>query len=296
MENNFYLPFTNQETIDLIFIIKEKINQYSNYLNYSNVNIAGVYGCFPNIIWNGGRTLLDNEFDNIEKIQSCIKNFNDNGLICKFTFTNSLLTDEHLKDEYCNELLDLISQSKNEITIYSSILEDYILNKYPNIPLNSSITKGTDFETFKREMDKNIYKRIVCYPRRNILSYIEQLKPEDKNKVELLISSGCGYCKIYKEHYKIESFNSLYNKKEKFNCYRLNNNYNFAEEHSNQPFEEQMIFDIDYYQNIGISSYKVQGRVCHEIDLSISQYCNLFFQENIKNEVIEEIKPLFNIT
>ena len=295
MKNNFYLPFTNQETINLIFTIKEKINQYPNYLNYPNTNITGVYGCFPGMIWNGGRTLLANEFDNIEKIQSCIKNFNDNDLICKFTFTNSLLTDEHLKDEYCNELLDLISQSENEITIYSSILEDYILNKYPNIPLNSSITKGTDFETFKREMDKKIYKKVVCYPRRNILSYIKTLNPEEKDKVELLVSSGCGYCKIYKEHYKVESYNSLYNTQEKFNCYRLNGNYNFEEEHLKHPFEEQMNFNIDDYQDIGITSYKVQGRVCHEIDLSIQQYCNLFFHEDIKNQIIKEIEPIFGL-
>ena len=80
-------------------------------------------------------------------------------MVCKFAFTNQLLEEQHLHNTYCNEVLDLIAETNNEIVIHSKILEDYIKNNYSNIPLTSSITKGFDLETFKKaiqEAKKNL--------------------------------------------------------------------------------------------------------------------------------------------
>jgi hypothetical protein len=72
------------------------------------------------------------------------------------------LTENHCYDKYCNQILDLIADTENEIIIHSQILENYILNKYPNIPLTSSITKGFDLNTFKTALHQN-YKNVVCF-------------------------------------------------------------------------------------------------------------------------------------
>lgn len=287
MQNNFYLPFTDQQSINLIYIMQNYIKTYSNYLNYPNTNILGVYGSFPKVIWNGGRTIPNNDFDNLEKISNCLDDFNQHNLVCKFTFTNQLLEKKHLDDEYCNKLLNLINTTNNEITIHSQILEDYILKNYPKIPLTSSITKGIQLDTFKESIEKNIYSMVVCYPRRNILEYISTLSPNNQNKVELLINSGCGYCKVYKEHYKIESLNNLNNSELIFNCYRRDSNYDREKDINKWPFEEQLIDNIELFQDLNIHTYKIQGR-CQDIKSLAKQYSSIFFIPGVDEIVFKE--------
>jgi hypothetical protein len=106
-----------------------------------------------------------NDFDSLEKIEQCLYDLNKHNLICKLTFTNQVLTEEHLNNKYCNDILDLVANTNNEITIHSKLLENHILNKYPKIPLTSSITKGSDLLTLQEAINSNKYDSIVCYPR-----------------------------------------------------------------------------------------------------------------------------------
>lgn len=288
--NNFYLPFTNHKNLDLIFFIQDQIYQYSDFLIFPNTNIAGVYGNFSNNIWNGGRTFSSLDFSNFNLKKECLSNINSHSMICKFTFTNQLLTKEHCLNKECNQLLDLIAETNNEIVIYSIILEDYIRERYPLIGLTSSITKGNSLEVFKNNIHNN-YKAVVCFYKRNILQYIEQLNNSDKNKIELLLNDdGCAYCNNSINHFKSESFNNLYGTTNVFPCQQYNQNYKNI---LALPVEETLFYNIQYFQDIGIHNYKIRGRG-ESINKLISIYINTFFQPEIHKTIYNDIIRYFS--
>lgn len=293
-QDNFYLPFMGSDSIELAIIIKELLAKYKDYSKFSNPIIKGVYGNFNNIIWNGGRTIVTDEFSTIPEMEKCIKIINNNDLICRLTCTNQLLTENHLQDNLCNNILELISNTNNEIIVHSFLLENYIRQLYPNIPLISSITKGFDLNTFQEAL-KQDYKNVVCFYRQDILKYLETVSLKDQNKVELLLQSDhCAYCKKYNKHYEFESYNSLYNKKEiDYQCYKFNLNYNEQKEWFNLSLEERLNYNIKYFQWLNIHTYKIQGRLCN-IDQLIDLYIDtLFYPYNdIRNNIKNEIKQL----
>lgn len=177
--NKFYLPFNTLDSVKLAIVTQKLLaNLEEGTSLYPNAQIAGVYGSFDNLIWNGGRNIQTGDFETIESIVECFTLLKEHDLKCKITFTNSLLTEEHLVDEQCNAILDLIAEFENEIVVNSPILEGYIRNKYPNIPLTSSITKGWDFNTFISAIPKN-YESVVCIYRNNILQYLENASLEE---------------------------------------------------------------------------------------------------------------------
>ena len=65
--NNFLLPFTGVDSINLAYFIQDQVQEYNKNTRMVNTNIYGVYGSFNNIIWNGGRT-IDNGINNIQQI------------------------------------------------------------------------------------------------------------------------------------------------------------------------------------------------------------------------------------
>lgn len=295
MQDNFYLPFMGQKTIDLAFIIQDCLKEYSDYVKYNNPTVIGLYGSFNNIIWNGGRIITTNEFQTFEEVKQCLKTINNHDLKCKLTFTNQLLTENHCYDKYCNQILDLIADTENEIIIHSQILEDYILNKYPTIPLTSSITKGFDLNTFKTALHQN-YKNVVCFYKQGILKYLETQPVELQNKVELMLhSDDCAYCKMYHQHYECESYYNLYNKYKNENyCYHFSKNYNKQTEWFNLPLEERLYFDLNYFNWLNIHTYKIQGR-SFSLDELINAYLWIFFYPEIHEEVYNKIKNTIEI-
>lgn len=281
--NNFLLPFTGIDSINLAYFIQDQVQEYSKNTRMINTNIHGVYGSFNNIIWNGGRT-IDNGINNIYQISQVLNSINSHDMICKFVFTNCLLEKKHLQDKYCNQVLDLIAETNNEIVINSPILEDYIRNKYPSIGLTSSITKGLDYNTYKTAIQKD-YKNVVVYPRRNILKDIEQLNAGDKAKIELMINNdGCGYCKMEQQHYRNESYNNLYGTSNTFVCYQFLPNFKKYKEILAVPLDEQLFNNYEYFQDLGISCYKVQGRGAL-LDRLLIDYLDILFFPGIRNEI-----------
>lgn len=282
--SNFFLPFTDLKNLDLAYAFQDQLNLYNQDTRYNNSNIAGVYGSFNNIIWNGGRTIFCREFQTLEQIEQCLNNINSHGMVCKFAFTNQLLEEQHLHNTYCNEVLDLIAETNNEIVINSPLLENYIREKYPSIGLTSSITKGGDFNTYKTAIQQD-YKSVVCYPRRNILADIGQLNEEDKKRIELMINNdGCGYCKIEKKHYENESYNNLHGTEKLFSCYQFHPNYKRYKEFLAIPLDEQLYNDSEYFQDLGICNYKIRGRG-EPIDRLLIDYLNILFWPGVRDEI-----------
>jgi len=193
-----------------------------------------LYNGFNNCVWNGGR-ILD---EKIQITEMDIDTYNKFGISIGLTFTNSLLTKEHLNDKNGNELLKnlLISSIKynikNEIIINSDILYDYIITKYPeskqwftfvysitahkNFPefyKNNKISKEKIFKYYTNLFNK--YDNVVIHSELIIkqwfYNYLVQNNYLKQTEIIINIIKGCNHCNKYKNHYdKISYYNLNY--------------------------------------------------------------------------------------
>jgi hypothetical protein len=116
--------------------------------------ISSVFGTFPNVIWNGGRTLLHycsnftTEREWYEKVnhlwydpqgmESLIRFYNEKGIGARYTYSNSLLTKRHLSDKRANLTLELAHNSMNAVITgnhsWNNMSESIILNSKSSVP------------------------------------------------------------------------------------------------------------------------------------------------------------------
>ena len=133
----FYLPdFYYKYNLNTIII--DLLKKHPEYF-YDNIEIGAIYGCFPGMIWNGGR--LYTGFTDYDNIKGTIEAFNSRNIPIRFTCTNSLLEEKHNYDTYCNLVMDLANNGMNEILVNSPILEDYLRKTYPNYKYILSTTR-----------------------------------------------------------------------------------------------------------------------------------------------------------
>ncbi|MBO4781117.1 MAG: hypothetical protein J5522_01865, partial [Lachnospiraceae bacterium] len=98
---------------------------------YEGYEVGSVYGTFPGAIWNGGRAV----FGIISKsnIQAVLDNYNNLGVPVRFTWTNSLIEEKHLNDTYCNLIMDLANNGKNQVLVNREVLGDYLRKTYGSV-------------------------------------------------------------------------------------------------------------------------------------------------------------------
>ena len=163
---------------------------------YDWCEIGSIYGAPADCIWGGGRAGFGEQ-----EPHEGLKLMQQYGISARLTFSNSLLTREHLSDRRCNELCRIFDISKdneacmifrndkkiechgdnndnwhknvrginsgikkyeNGIIIYSDILLDYIKENYPGFYFVSSTTKVlTDFEQFENELNREDFRYVV---------------------------------------------------------------------------------------------------------------------------------------
>lgn len=198
MTVKFHLPgFAQNYMLNYIFI--QMIKALPEYF-YDDVEIASVYGVFPPAIWNGGRM----KFRKCDRnyIKQVIKAFNDKKIPLRFTFTNPLIEERHLKDDFCNMIMQLADNGMNEVITASPILEEYIRTTYPSYKVTSSTCKRiTDFEKLSEELDKDYHIVVVDYDFNNKFEILEKIK--NKEKCEILVNACCNpECKLRSIHYR----------------------------------------------------------------------------------------------
>ena len=162
-----------------------------------NTSIYSFYGSFPKAIWNGGRADLTEDKSSYKFMKKVKKFYDKKGITITFTFTNPLIKEEHLNDEYCNKILEIFHNGKNEVLVVSPVLEKYIREKYPKYKINKSITfadKQNPYDTDRYHLsviDKHLNHKI------DILKEIKE-----KEKIEILCDEVCvNNCKYTKQHY-----------------------------------------------------------------------------------------------
>lgn len=177
-------------------IIIDIINNFPDIVR-DNFKIYSFYGTFPKAIWNGGRVSI-NEGKVSNKFMKQVRDFyNKKGIKVTFTFTNCLIEERHLKDEYCNQMLKVFHNGMNEVLVVSPVLENYIKEKFPLYKINKSIT----FADAQKPYDTSKYHLSVIDKKyNNNFEKLEKIK--EKEKIEILCDETCANdCKFTKQHY-----------------------------------------------------------------------------------------------
>lgn len=261
----FYLPnfYTKQhKSLNLFWIdlLKERPEYF-----YDGVEIGAVYGNFPNMIWNGGR-VVEGECS-LNEIIDIIESFNNRGIPVRYTCTNTLLTEEHLKDKYANTIIDLSNNGMNEIICNSPILEGYLREKYHNFNYISSTTKCMlDRNAVRTEGDK-YFLTVLDYRFNKNIDFLKTLKPE---RYEILINPSCGVaCPCRAEHYDqvsqvVLDHGCVSNDATPNGCCYIEGFFNMLE-------RSEMMIKVDElystYMDMGFRDFKIEGRNNSVVDV-----------------------------
>lgn len=276
---NFYIPdfyYKNELNILLIRLIKEHPECF-----YNNIKIGAIYGSFPGAIWNGGRVVLGIALQ--EKIEELVKIYNDLNVPIRFTFTNCLIEKEHLNDTYCNMILKIADNGKNEILVNSPVLEDYIRDKYPNYKILLSTTRCERDVNKINDFSEKYHLVVPDYRDNNNFDFLKQLKHKDK--IELLVNAYCDpECKIRAKHYELISKDQL--------NFTGNNSKNMGCGTGNKSFydilnQSTTITDEDLYTRyvpFGFNNFKIEGRTLHNLDI-IESYIYYLVPPDRKEQV-----------
>lgn len=187
MEVKFHLPGLRQN-YPLNMLVLSMLKQKPEWFR-EGVQIASFFGEFPTSLWNGGRPSNYDQCD-AAFIRNVVKSINAQGVPVRYTYTNMLLTEEDLKDPYCNFCMQAADNGMNEVMIFSPILEKYIREKYPSYKLNSSTCKEIrDISQVNEELKKDYYLVVLDYNFNN--NFEELAKIEDKARCEILVNTLC---------------------------------------------------------------------------------------------------------
>lgn len=229
---------------------------------YEWCEIGSIYGAPEDCIWGGGR-VGGGDCEAMEVLSL----MNAYGISSRLTFSNSLLTEEHLSDVRCNEIcriFDSNSLVQSGVIVHSDPLLDYIKDHYPNLYLVSSTTKvQTDFTSFYNEIRRDEFRYVVPDFRINKqLDRLRNLNADEKGKVEFLCNECCYYgCKDRKACYEAVSRRNLGETDYEFPCTAPDSfeGYRFSKAMKNPGFIG--IKDIvETYLPMGFTNYKIEGR------------------------------------
>ena len=292
MKAHYHLP----GLFEFYELYKEFLPLYRKHREYFYdwCDIGSIYGAPADCIWGGGRTGFG-ERDPKE----VLKLMQEYGISARLTFSNSLLTKEHLPDKKCNELCRIfdigrdnergksfgndkdiechidndndmsginksIKECRNGIIIYSDILLDYIKENYPDFYFVSSTTKVlTDFCEFENELNREDFRYVVPDFRLNkSFDKLKALSQHQKEKVEFLCNECCWFgCSDRKKCYETVSRKNLGEDCQEHYCTApdAGQGYLFSKAMENPGFIG--IDDIkNTYLPMGFSNFKIEGR------------------------------------
>ena len=236
-------------------------NEHREYF-YEWCEIGSIYGAPADCIWGGGRVGFgDADPADVAKL---MREYN---ISSRLTFSNSLITEEHLSDKKCNKLCSLFEKNgnvQNGVIIYSDLLLDYIHKKYPDFYFVSTTTKViTSFDRFEDELGRKEYRYVVPDFRLNKkLDRLNALTDEQKEKVEFLCNECCSFaCRDRKACYENVSRKSLGEDCEDHICTspQASRGYRFSDAMDNPAYIGTDEIRKVYAPN-GFRHFKIEGR------------------------------------
>ena len=275
MSDNPYL-YENEITWSLPCLFQYEavlgtIQHFLKMLGFAPIK-AELYGA-PSCAWAGGRKpaiydklnpkMLGNLFEYVRKVNATPV----------FTFTYTGITQEDLKDEYCNMLLDTALEHNCKFMVYSDLLKDYIKNKKSDAYVISSVLKPVFyFQGANRIEDVDVEKETQLYEKllkeydmvalraeysKFILSQDTTLL-KDLSRTQVLINQSClCNCNLAPEHvkfnerFRLEKENNL-----EFVCPKLNLPTNVKYQNNSM----HTVNEIQNLINAGVKNFKIKGR------------------------------------
>lgn len=228
---------------------------------YEWCDIGSIYGAPGDCIWGGGRVGFGEYIP--DKAFALLRKY---GISARLTFSNSLLTKEHLSDRKCNALCEMLNKGEpqNGVIIYSDLLLEYLKSNYPELYFVSSTTKVlTDFGQFVNELNRDDFLYIVPDFRLNkAFDKLNTLSQSQKEKTEFLCNECCYIgCRDRKECYENVSRKSLGENCPDHICTAPEGKegYKFSKAMENPSFIGTE--DIqEVYLPMGFTNFKIEGR------------------------------------
>jgi collagenase-like PrtC family protease len=178
--------------------------------------ITSLFGTFPNVIFNGGRTLVHYHSDIAEKrewyekmnylwydplgMESLVRSYNERGIGIRYTYSNCLITKRHLGDRRANLTLEIAHNPQNAVITANPVIEGYVRKHYPKFKIVSSVTSPENLRIAFLKKRIGEVDLLVLPPEYNgRYDLIEKL---DVDKIEILINERCVfYCRNRQAHY-----------------------------------------------------------------------------------------------
>ena len=229
---------------------------------YDWCDIGSIYSAPAGCLWGGGRVSSGDASP--EDVLALTREY---GISARLTFSNSLLTPEHLSDGKCNRLCALFSTPgpvENGVIVSSDLLLAHLARQYPELYFVSSTTKVlTDFTDLQKELSRSAFRYVVPDFRLNkALEKFNALSPSEKNKVEFLCNECCWFgCRQRKACYENVSRKNLGLPCPDHRCAAPDGDrgYRFSRAMENPGFiSTRDIHDI--YLPMGFSNFKIEGR------------------------------------
>lgn len=263
---------------------------YADVLESLNVPnpIKYVYGMVSSQ-WSGGRnaTIKLQDKDIIVKV---IKELTKRGLTPAFTFSNKIINQEVLENEYCNWLLDVGVENNCQFIIVSDKLFYHIKSRYPEAKCVSSVIQPMALPELAKDVQKEIdfynerldrYDRVVVRPDFSVDLLEHKDKISDISRIEVLVNQTCrkncpGYC--YSVISKSENINSEINIKIKCAVEMYTREHGSADFCRTQSImhTEELIRNL---MDIGVIDFKVQGRHYHK------PYCRQIINDHLLKDI-----------
>jgi hypothetical protein len=236
---------------------------YKNHRDwfYDWCDIASIYGAPEDCLWGGGRTS-----EGRADAKDVLALMNEYEISARLTFSNSLLTPQHLSDKKCNRLCALFENAKIQsgVIVHSDLLAEYLQKNYSRLYLISSTTKVlTDFNDFEAELGRPEFLYVVPDFRLNkSFEKLSALPQIQKEKVEFLCNECCDFnCKVRKACYENVSRKNLGLDVVDHKCTssQSQGGYRFSLAMKNPAFIG--LQDIqEVYLPMGFSNFKIEGR------------------------------------
>ena len=301
MNLKFHLPdFAVHYHFNRVFLAVLKA--YPEFF-HDGLEIASVYGTFPQSLWNGGR-IVQGVFDK-NTVKTVVREFDKLNIPLRFTFTNPVITEEDLKDDFCNYVLKAANNGKNGVIVVSPLLEEYIRTRHPDYKITSSTCKRiTDTEQLNEEVNKNYDIVVLDYDFNNRFDVLEKIP--NKEKCEILVNACCqpgcpkrsqhyidignmqkALCSYLKTSQRIPFDPEKYGVKDENSDYCPYMKYDFADvkEHKTHITPQDI---LEKYVPMGFNQFKIEGRTINAFTLA-----EYYLYYMVKPEYLDKARMIF---
>ena len=169
------------------------------------IPVKYLYGS-PQVLWNGGRVLFKDHGPTIEIVERELRGAVDRGITPLLTFSATSMTEAWLKDQRCNEIMEVLNAVKGGVIVVDPMLQAYIEKRYPDVSIHMSVILSTFAKKEERTVD--FYRALsergdqyVLHPDDNF--DLDLLSRVPKENATLLINERCGFgCPQRAEHFR----------------------------------------------------------------------------------------------